>query len=129
MNSRALLATAACCACAIAAPVASADPSKGGLINATCSGQSVTVAVNGNGEFTPAHNVANTSVFIPTAFDLTFTFTPTGGEPQPETDTSAKAAPIKNTVMCTIPLQTLFAGPAGTQTIEGTVTGFWTPRG
>jgi hypothetical protein len=130
MNSRALLAAAATCACAIAAPVASADPSKGGLIHATCSGQSVTVAVNGNGEFTPAHNVANTSVFIPTAFDLTFTFTPANGPPQPpETDNSAKAGPIKNTVTCTIPLQTLFAGPMGTQTIEGTVTGFWTPRG
>ena len=120
---------AATCVLAVAAPVAGADPSKGPLIDATCSGQDVTVAVNGNGTFTPAHNVADTSVFIPTAFDLTFTFTPTGGSPQPEQDSSAKAAPIKDTVTCTIPLQILFSGPQGTQTIEGTVTGFWTPRG
>jgi len=128
MNSRALLTAAATCACAIAAPIAHADPSQGGLIDASCPGQDVTVAVSGNGTFTPAHNVANTSVFVPTAFDLTFTFTPTGGSPQPETDTSAKAAPIRNTVTCTIPLQTQFSGPQGTQTIQGSVTGFWTPR-
>jgi hypothetical protein len=84
--------------------------------------------VNGNGEFTPAHVVGSTSVFIPTAFDVTFTFTPTGGSPMSETDTSAKAAPIQNTVTCAIPLQTLFSGPEGTGTIEGTVTGVFTPR-
>lgn len=112
-------------------PTASADPihaKNGTQINATCGGQPVTVAVNDNGEFTPAHVVGNTSVFIPTAFNLTFTFTPTGGAPMPETDTSAKAGPIKNTVTCTIPLQTLFSGPEGTATIQGTVTGFFTPR-
>ncbi len=65
---------------------------------------------------------------MPTAFVLTFTFTPTGGAPEPKTDTSSKAAPITDTVTCDIPLQTLFAGPEGVATIEGTVTGFWTPR-
>jgi hypothetical protein len=67
-------------------------------------------------------------VFVPTAFDTTFTFTPTGGTPMSQTDMSAKAAPIKNTATCTIPLQTLFSGPQGTATIQGTVTGFFTPR-
>ena len=67
------------------------------------------VSVNGNGEFTPAHDVASTSVFVPTSLTLTFTFTPTGGPAEPpETDTTTKAAPIKNTVTCDIPLQTLF---------------------
>ena len=88
----------------------------------------MTVVVNGNGEFTPAHVVGSTSVFIPTAFDTTFTFTPTGGAPMSETDTSAKACPSKNAVTCTIPLQTLFSGPEGIATIQGTVTGFFTPR-
>jgi hypothetical protein len=86
------------------------------------------VVVNGNGEFTPAHVIGSTSVFIPTAFDTTFTFTPTGGTPMSETDTSSKKAPITPTTTCTIPLQTLFSGPEGTATIEGTVTGFFTPR-
>jgi uncharacterized lipoprotein NlpE involved in copper resistance len=118
-------------AVAIASPVAGADPThakNSTLITADCGGQMVTVSVNGNGEFTPAHDVASSSVFVPTAFVLTFTFTPTGGAPEPETDTSSKAAPIADTVTCDIPLQTLFAGPEGVATIEGTVTGFWTPR-
>jgi hypothetical protein len=112
-------------------PAATADPShakNAAQIVAQCGGQTITVVVNGNGEFTPAHVVGSTSVFVPTAFDTTFTFTPTGGTPMSETDTSAKAAPIKNTTTCTIPLQTLFSGPEGTATIQGTVTGFFTPR-
>jgi hypothetical protein len=112
-------------------PVATADPShakNSAQISAMCSGHSIMVVVNGNGEFTPAHVVGSTSVFIPTAFNTTFTFTPTGGSPMPETDTSSKAAPIAPTITCTIPLQTLFSGPEGMATIQGTVTGFFTPR-
>jgi hypothetical protein len=112
-------------------PAATADPShakNAAQISAQCGGQTIMVVVNGNGEFTPAHVVGSTSVFVPTAFDTTFTFTPTGGTPMSETDTSAKAGPIKNTTTCTIPLQTLFSGPEGTATIQGTVTGFFTPR-
>lgn len=131
MRRRFVMAVACLALAGVLVPVASADPihaKNATQIDAICGGQSLTVVVNGNGEFTPAHVVSNTSVFIPTSFELTFTFTPTGGAPEPELDTSAKAAPIKNTVTCTIPLQTLFSGPEGTATIEGTVTGFFTPR-
>jgi len=132
MARRLLVITAlAALAAAAAVPASNADPirAKGATqITATCGAQQVTVVVNGNGEFTPAHVIGSTSVFIPTAFDLTFTFTPTGGTPMPETDTSSKAAPISPTTTCTIPLQTLFSGPEGTGMIEGTVTGFFTPR-
>jgi hypothetical protein len=83
--------------------------------------------VNGNGEFSPAHLIGSTSVFIPTSFDITSTFTPIGGSTMTETDTSAKAAPLQNTMTCTIPFQS-FPSPFGTFTIEGTVTGFLTPR-
>jgi hypothetical protein len=130
---RGLLVLAACLAsCAVVTSVATADPTNArnaAEISATCNGQDIMVVVNGNGEFTPAHVVGNTSVFIPTAFNITFSFTPTGGTTMSETDTSAKAAPLKNTITCTIPLQTLFSGPEGTATIQGTVTGFFTPRG
>lgn len=119
MGRRLLTATAACLVVAGAiVPVATAAPTNAKnatQINATCSGQPITVVVNGNGEFTPAHVVGGTSVFVPTAFDTTFTFTPTGGSPMSETDMSAKAAPIKNTVTCTIPLQILFSGLRGRQ--------------
>jgi hypothetical protein len=131
MKRRFLMAVACLAFAGVLVPAASADPihaKNASQINATCGGQPLTVVVNGNGEFTAAHVVGNTSVFIPTAFNLTFTFTPTGGTPMPETDTSAKAGPSKNTVTCTIPLQTLFSGPEGTGTIQGTVTGFFTPR-
>jgi hypothetical protein len=130
---RRLLTAAACLAfaAAVIVPVAEADPGNAknaSHINAICGGQTIAVVVNGSGEFTPAHVVGSTSVFIPTAFNITFTFTPTGGSPMPETDTSSKAAPIASTTTCTIPLQTLFSGPEGALTIQGTVTGFFTPR-
>lgn len=117
-------------AAALIAPTAGADPTnaKNALqLQAVCGAQTVTVVVNGEGEFTPAHLIGSTSVFVPTSFNITFTFTPTGGPTMTETDTAAKAAPIKNTITCTIPLQS-FPSPEGTFTIQGTVTGFLTPR-
>jgi hypothetical protein len=116
---------------AVVVPVATADPihaKNATQIHAVCGGQPVDIVVNGNGEFTAAHVLGSTSVFIPTAFNITFTFTPIVGSPMSETDTSAKAAPIKNTITCTIPVQTVFSGPQGSATIQGTVTGFFTPR-
>ena len=130
---RRLLVLAACSALAAVAiaPTAGADPvnaKNSQQIEATCPGAApYTVVVNGNGEFTPAHVIGSTSVFIPTAFDTTLTFTPPGGSTMTNHDTSAKAAPIKNTITCTIPFQS-FPSPFGTFTIEGTVTGFLTPR-
>jgi hypothetical protein len=113
------------------APTAGADPTQAKnsmQIEAVCPGAApYTVVVNGNGEFTPAHLLGSTAVFIPTAFDTTFTFTPVGGSTEMDHDTSAKAAPITNTITCTIPFQS-FPSPFGTFTIEGTVTGFLTPR-
>jgi hypothetical protein len=130
---RRLLTAAACLAFATAVmvPIAAADPGNAknsSTISAVCSGHTIMVVVNGNGEFSPAHVIGSTSMFIPTAFNITFTFTPTGGSPMPETDTSSKAAPIASTTTCTIPLQPIFSGPEGTLTIQGTVTGFFTPR-
>jgi len=118
-------------AAAAIVPVATADPSNAknsAVIHAVCGAQPVTVVINGNGTFSPAHVVDGTSVFIPTAFDITVTFTPTGGSPMPDHNTAAKAGPIQNTTKCSIPLQTLFSGPDGTATIQGNVTGFFTPR-
>ena len=130
---RNLLIAAACLTTAVVlVPAALADPvnaKNASQITAMCNGQPVTVVVNGNGTFSPAHVIANTSVFIPTAFDLTFTFTPSDGSGAiVDTNTAAKTAPIRNTITCMIPPQTLFSGPDGTATLKGTVTGFFTPR-
>ena len=124
-----LLISGALAAIAIA-PTAGADPinAKNSLqLQAFCGTQTLNVVVNGNGEFTPAHVIDSTSVFIPTAFDITFTFTPPGGPTMIQHDTSAKSAPLQNTMTCTIPFQS-FPSPGGTFTIQGTVTGFLTPR-
>jgi hypothetical protein len=126
-----LVATGALAAVAIA-PTAGADPTNARnslQLQAVCGTETFTVVVNGNGEFTPAHLTGDsTSVFIPTAFDITSTFTPTGGSTETETDTSAKAAPANaDTITCEIPFQS-FDSPFGTFTLEGSVTGFLTPR-
>jgi hypothetical protein len=124
-----LVACGALAAMAIA-PTSGADPTnaKNALqLQAVCGSETFNVVVNGGGEFTPAHIIGSTSVFIPTAFNLTFTFTPTGGSPIVETETAAKAAPLQNTITCTIPLQS-FPSPEGTFSIQGTVTGFLTPQ-
>jgi hypothetical protein len=110
---------------------AAADPGhakNASHVQALCGTQTVNVVVNGNGRFTPAHVVGNTKVFIPTALNLTFTFTPTGGSPIVNTTNVQKASPTKRgTVTCAIPLQTLFSGAQGSTTIQGSVTGFFTP--
>jgi hypothetical protein len=116
---------------AVSAQSAAADPvnaKNAGFFTAVCDGTELDVVVNGNGLFTPAHVIGSTSVFIPTAFDLTFTFTPTSGPTETDTETSAKARQPKNAVTCELPaaLNTVTT-PDGTFTISGTVTGFFTP--
>jgi hypothetical protein len=117
-------------ALAAVVPAALADPSR--AKNATqlelvCGGTAYQVAVNGNGRFTPAHILNGTGVAVPYSVDITTTFTPPGGPTQTETQTASKGGPHKGAVDCTIPFQS-FSGPQGTFTIEGTATGFITPR-
>jgi hypothetical protein len=110
-------------------PGAMADPvnAKNALvIPASCdNGQSYSVAVNGNGEFTPGHVVDSTSVFIPQAFNLTFQFTPTEGETESETDTGSKHNVHGDLVTCSIDFTQTF--PEGTFHLFGTASGFFTP--
>jgi hypothetical protein len=123
---------AVCAVGGLLAVSAAADPGhakNAAHVRAICGTQTVNVVVNGNGTFTPAHVVGSTKMFIPTALHLTFIFTPTNGQP-PQTDmqNTTKASPTKHrTVTCTIPLQTLFADARGSTTIQGSVTGFFTP--
>ena len=112
---------------------ASADPvnaKNAGFFTAVCGSTQLQVVVNGNGVFTPAHVIGSTSVFVPTAFDLTFSFTPSGGgAPEVDTETSAKARQPDKAVTCQLPgaLNTV-TSPEGTFTLDGTVTGFFTPN-
>jgi hypothetical protein len=113
------------------AQTASADPShakNAGFFTAVCGSTQLQVVVNGNGTFSPAHVVGSTSVFVPTAFNLTSTFTPSGGAPEVETETSSKAHTPTNAVTCELPAAlNTFTFPEGTFVLSGTVTGFFTP--
>jgi hypothetical protein len=116
-------------ALAVFVPAASADPvrAKNSLtFPATCdNGQSVTVVVNGNGRFTPAHVVGTTAVFVPQALDITFEFTPTGGTTETETETASKPNIHGDLVTCSFDVTQSF--PEGTFHLFGTATGFFTP--
>jgi hypothetical protein len=131
MKQRLFTLLAAGAAAGAAALPAAADPGhakNASHIQAICGAQTVNVVVNGNGKFTPAHVVGSTKVFIPTALSLMFTFTPTSGTPQTDTQNVHKASPThRGTMTCSIPMQTLESGPQGTATIQGSVTGFFTP--
>jgi hypothetical protein len=120
---------AAVLALAVFAPAASADPlnAKNSLaFPATCDdGQTVQIVVNGDGEFTAAHVVGSTAVFVPQAFDITFEFTPTDGTTETETDTSSKPNVHGDLVTCSFDVTQSF--PEGTFHLFGTATGFFTP--
>jgi len=103
---------------------AGADPTgaKNALVfSAQCGAQSVDVVVNGSGEWSPAHVLGTNRVFQPVAFDLTFTFTPTGGPTFTETDVTEKRGPNQPTQTCTIDAS--FTTPDGVFTLSGTVVG------
>jgi hypothetical protein len=131
MFRRGIIVVLVAAAVGVLAQTASADPTNAKnsqVITAMCGSQQIQVSVNGNGEFTPAHVIGSTAVFVPTAFDLTFSFTPTGGTTESETDTSAKHNQAKGTVTCNIPAAlNTFTSPEGTFILSGTVMGFFTP--
>lgn len=53
---------------AFTGPVANADPKHGDTFDLTCGSTTYHVVVNGNGEWTPAHDLRSNKVFIPHAF-------------------------------------------------------------
>ena len=113
----------------VVASGASADPLNAKdsfAFPATCDdGQTVQIVVNGNGEFTPAHVVGSTAVFVPQALDVTFEFTPPGGPTETETETVSKPLIHGDLVTCSFDVTQSF--PFGTFHLFGTATGFFTP--
>jgi hypothetical protein len=107
------------------APGAAADP-KGEIIPLTCDdGQTVEVAVNGNGDFTPGHLVGGTAVYVVQSFDATFTFTPPGGPTFTEHFARSKHNIHGDLVTCSFDITE--TGPEGTFRGFGTVVVFITP--
>ena len=122
-----LCAVLGCCIVALVgfAPSAAADP-KALVIPITCDGAVVMVAVNGNGDFTPGHDVTGTTVYVVQSIEATFTFTPTGGAPETETLSRSKGNVHGDTMTCTFSLSE--TSPEGTFTASGSVVVFSTPR-
>jgi hypothetical protein len=123
----------------MSAATALADPtgSKNSLtFPADCDGQTVQLVVNSaNGQgagsqsndtapFAPAHVVGSNAIFHPTVFDLTFTFTPSGGPSQSFTDTDAKNNP-KTPVTCAINYTFPPDSEGNVFSLNGTVQGFF----
>jgi hypothetical protein len=117
---------------AVCASRAAADPTKAAgssSLIVVCGSETTSIVTNGNGIFAPGFEGATTAVLVPVALDVTLTFTlATGGPPLIDHAIVGKNAPLQEPVSCEIPLQTLPTAPDISATIEGTITGFWTPR-
>ena len=125
--------------------VAGADPTNAKTvqypIELTCNGTTYTIAVNGNGDFTPGHDTNSTAMAIPLAFGpFTGTVTdPDGNVVDQFTDDSSQskgqsAAHVPGAVACTFTFSEVSDGsdpegpPAGyTFTGSGTATGVIRP--
>ena len=119
------------------AGAASADP-KGEVVPLVCdNGSTYEVAVMGNGPFTPGHDLASTSVLVPTAFgEFHGTVTDSAGNVIDEftapamTKGSSGDQARATTTSCTFTVTDTFEDPElGLLTFTGTgsVTGFVTP--
>jgi hypothetical protein len=117
-----------------AAGVAAADPAnapRSAPITITCGNTTYQAVVNGNGAWSPAHDLNSNSILIPVAFGVeTDVFTDPGGTAHTSTvparakgSSEPNGAPLLN---CSYHLALSF--PDGSSVVvDGTVTGFITP--
>ncbi len=109
------------------------DPVKGRnafTFPATCDGRQVEFVVTGQGEWTPAHVIGTNEVFHPTAFDISGSFTPPGGDTEEfefQATRKGQRRGVQNLVTCSFAVSG--TDEEGTFSFEGTVTGFFSPRG
>jgi len=107
------------------APNAAADP-KGTVFSDTCdNGQTVELTFNGNGAFTPGHDVGGTAVYVVQSLDATRILTPPGGPSSTEHFSTAKPHVHGDLVTCTFDITR--TGPEGTFRAFGTLVVFITP--
>lgn len=118
---------------------AAADPAASGdVATLDCdNGETYTVVVNGNGEFTPAHDVAGTTTFVATSFGANnVRVTTSSGElvtafSDPASAKGGRAGKDRaTTTTCDFLLVATFPDEALgllTLTVTGSVTGFATP--
>jgi hypothetical protein len=119
----------------IAAGSATADPSgakNSAPVTVVCGGTTYQAVANGNGAWTPAHDLNSNSVLIPVSFGVeTDVFTPAGGGPPVTTLSPARAKGSASPngqppINCSYTVGP-FVFPEGIFQAFGTVTGFVTP--
>ena len=118
---------------AVAVAPATAAPARAGLVTVQCGPTLYQTWVNGNGSFTPAHDLGNTSTLVPLAFGpSTFTVTDphgvvvdSGTDPGSAKGQSANAAGAQ---WCTYWLS-VTDGDGFTFSVSGPVLGKVTPIG
>ncbi len=105
------------------------------FLTAICDGRPVNVVVNsangrgsgtmnnpkGQANFAPAHVVGSTQVFLPTSFNITFSFTTPDGQTFTQVQNISKQNVSKGTTTCSIDITE--TSPDGTFSLKGTVTG------
>lgn len=109
----------------LSATSVSADPKPGIDVQLTCDGETFDVAVAGNGNWTPAHDLNSTLVGVPFGFgEFTGVFTPTDGTPEAFTDPPFAKPNVPKTrnlvIQCTYTVSGEF--PDGSFTGAGSVT-------
>lgn len=117
--------------------VAHADPANAKNvfpIQVACdNGHTYNVVANGNGQFTPAHDLDSNAVLIPVAFgETTFTVTDSSGtvvatETQPPVSKGSSASNPAATTSCSFSGSAVDPETGDTFAISGTVVGFVTP--
>ena len=122
-----------------AAPPASADPAKGQPVLLECdNGQSYVTVVRGNGNWTPVHDTASNSIFIPTSFgEQSGTITDEAGNvveefTEPPSTKGASEKARGTATSCTFSVTFTFEDPdlgLLTGSVSGDVSGFYTPLG
>jgi hypothetical protein len=108
-----------------AAGAAHADPTnakKGEVLTIECDQGlgSLTVALNGNGDWTPGHVTTSTQVGIPYKLHIEGSFTPIGGDPEAFVEDSEKRAP-RNGRLAVCTFEQAGEDEFGTFEISGTV--------
>lgn len=111
---------------ALAGPAAADPPREPFALQCDVLGP-ITISVPAQAPYTPGLEVGGTRVGVPYAFTSTFTYTPTGGEPQTSVDQYSKPAPAHDRLdRCTFHEEG--SDESGTFTLDGEVLVSYTPR-
>jgi hypothetical protein len=106
-------------------PGAAADPKAATFTNTCDNGKVVELAFNGNGDFTPSHDLGGTGVYVVQSLESTQVRTPLEGPASTQYFFASKPNMHGNLVTCTFDV--VRTSPEGTLHAFGTLDAFVTP--